>query len=125
VTADKVVDASAIAAFIFNESHGAAVEARLKDATLFAPHFIDVEMASVCLKKLRDADYSRDAVFGMYSAYASIVIRRTDVVLLEAIELAERVKLSFYDASYLWLSRTLEIELVTLDGDLEKAAKIV
>lgn len=124
MTADKVVDASAVAAFIFNESRGTAVEARLKGATLHAPAFIDVEMASVCLKKLREATYSHDVVLGMYAAYASVVIRRSDIVLLEAIDLAERSKLSLYDASYLWLSRRLGAELVTLDDKLERAAKL-
>ncbi len=125
MTADKVVDSSAIAAFIFNEPRGAAVEARLKDATLHAPAFIDVEMASVCLKKLREAIYPPDVVLGMYAAFSSVVIRRSDVVLPEAIELAERTKLSLYDANYLWLARHLGLELVTLDERLEKAAAAI
>jgi predicted nucleic acid-binding protein len=122
VTADKVVDASAIAAFIFNEPRAAAVEARLRDTTLHAPAFIDVEMASICLKKLREVIYPRDVVLGMYAAFSSVVIRRSDVALTEAIELAERTRLSLYDANYLWLARHLSLELVTLDERLERAA---
>jgi predicted nucleic acid-binding protein len=37
------------------------------------------------------------------------------------IVLAERTKLSLYDASYLWLARTLGAELVTLDENLLRA----
>jgi predicted nucleic acid-binding protein len=50
----------------------------------------------------------------------SIVPERIN--LAEAIALAERTKLSFYDASYLWLARALDAELVTLDEKLARAA---
>jgi len=35
--------------------------------------------------------------------------------------LAERMKLSLYDASYLWLAHALGAELVTLDDRLARA----
>jgi predicted nucleic acid-binding protein len=38
-----------------------------------------------------------------------------------AIVLAERMKLSLYDASYLWLAHALGAELVTLDDRLARA----
>jgi predicted nucleic acid-binding protein len=38
------------------------------------------------------------------------------------VPLAEASELSFYDASYLWLSRSLGVPLVTLDTKLEAAA---
>jgi predicted nucleic acid-binding protein len=38
-----------------------------------------------------------------------------------AIVLAERLKLSLYDASYLWLAHALGAELVTLDDRLARA----
>jgi predicted nucleic acid-binding protein len=39
-----------------------------------------------------------------------------------ALELAASTGLTAYDASYLWLSRQLEAELVTLDQQLAMAA---
>lgn len=41
----------------------------------------------------------------------------------DAIQLAETTRLSLYDASYLWLARHLDVELVTLDEKLQKAAE--
>ncbi len=38
------------------------------------------------------------------------------------VELAEAAGLTAYDASYLWLSRALDAELVTLDQKLAAAA---
>jgi predicted nucleic acid-binding protein len=43
--------------------------------------------------------------------------------LHEAIGLAERTRLSLYDASYLRLARTLGAELVTLDDKLARAER--
>jgi predicted nucleic acid-binding protein len=122
VTVDKVVDASAIAAFIFNESQGTAVQAQLVGATLHAPALIDVEMASICLKKIRAAIDPRDVILKMYAVYGSAVIQREAVMMTEVIALAERTGLSAYDACYLWLARHLGAELVTLDEKLGKAA---
>ena len=43
------------------------------------------------------------------------------VDLPETLELAESHSLTFYDASYVWLSRQLSAPLVTLDGRLRTA----
>jgi len=123
VTADKVVDASALAALTFNEPGGRDVEIRLQGATLYAPPLIDIEMASVCLKKIRERRYPKDVIFQWYLGYPNMGITTIEIISAEAITLAERFKLSFYDASYLWLAHHLDAELVTLDGELEKAAK--
>jgi predicted nucleic acid-binding protein len=125
VTADKIVDASALAALTFNEPDGRAVEARLQGALLYAPPLIDIEMASVCLKKIREALYPRDVLLQWYLNYPSIGVKTMEIVSTEAIELAEQMKLSFYDASYLWLARHLDLELVTLDDKLKKAARAI
>ena len=45
-----------------------------------------------------------------------------DASALAALLLADRENLTVYDASYLWLSRKLGLELVTLDSDLNAAA---
>jgi len=119
---DKVVDASAIAAIVFNEPKRAIVEAKLAGAVLHAPAFIDVEMASVSLKKIRTGLYPQQTVLQMYRAYDLLTIRRSETILVEAVALAATMDLSLYDANYLWLARHLGVELVTLDGDLAKAA---
>jgi predicted nucleic acid-binding protein len=121
VTADKIVaDASAIAAIVFDEPRRAEMEARLIGAMLHAPALIDVEMASVCLKKLRDRAYPRNIVLRMYAAYDRLAMNTTDVDLPDVVLLAEKTGLSLYDACYAWLARKLNAELVTADIKLEK-----
>ena len=47
----KVVDASALAALLFDEPEAGAIADRLEDANLVAPALLGFEIASVCLKK--------------------------------------------------------------------------
>ena len=46
----KVVDASALAALLFDEPEAGAIADRLEDANLVAPALLGFEIASVCLK---------------------------------------------------------------------------
>jgi len=123
VTADKVVDASAICAIIFNEPGQASAQSKLRGArTLYAPSLIEFEVANVLLKKLRAQPADRAQTLKLYANFKTFTIRKPDVDLLEAALLGEHFKISLYDASYLWLARHLGAELVTLDSGLAKAA---
>jgi len=53
---------------------------------------------------------------------AGLGIAMVDVDHRDALALAERTGLTAYDASYLWLARTLGAELVTLDRRLKSVA---
>jgi predicted nucleic acid-binding protein len=49
-------------------------------------------------------------------------IENADVDHAEVLTLAAGTGLTAYDASYLWLARTLDAELVTLDRQLARVA---
>jgi len=51
----KVVDASALAALLYDEPEAGAVADRLENGNLVAPPLLTFEIASVCLKKLRNS----------------------------------------------------------------------
>ena len=51
-----------------------------------------------------------------------IAIETREIDHAGALELAEQFRLTAYDASYLWLARQLNAELVTLDRQLARAA---
>ena len=118
---DKVVDASAIVALLFNELTREEIVLRLRDATLHAPSLIGFEVANACLKKIRAAPAERQALFEAFSLFEALSISLVTVDLDAAIVLAERTKLSLYDASYLWLAHARGAELVTLDDQLAHA----
>ena len=55
-------------------------------------------------------------------AALALPITRVDVPGLEVFALASRTGLTAYDASYLWLAQSRDLELVTLDALLERQA---
>jgi predicted nucleic acid-binding protein len=119
---DKVVDASAVAALLFDETTADKVAASLHDHRLFAPALFYTEFANVFLKKVRANPAMRDVFLAAFDRLDQMAITLVDVDVRAALTLAERHKLSACDASYLWLAHELEIELVTLDQRLQKAA---
>jgi predicted nucleic acid-binding protein len=112
-----------VAAVVFNEPQFQLVASRLAGAALYAPDLLDFEIANVCLKKIRRHPSERVRIIRLHDAYRKFAIQRMPIAFDAAIATAERHKISLYDASYLWLAQTLEIELVTLDRELENAAR--
>ena len=120
---DKVVDASAVVALLFNELTQDQIVARLRGARIHAPGLLEFEVANACLKKMRAAPAARDALLEAFSFLDALSIALERINFVEAISLAETTNLSVYDASYLWLARVLDAELVTLDDKLIRADK--
>jgi predicted nucleic acid-binding protein len=118
---DKVVDASAVVAVLFNEVTRESVVRRLRGCFLYAPVLLGFEVANACLKKIRAAPRERRLLLDAFGLLNELSITLEPIDLAEAITLAERTKLSLYDASYLWLARALDAELITLDDKLRRA----
>ena len=118
----EVVDASALGAVLFVEPDAERVAPRIDAGTLAAPALLDVELASICLKKLRHHPDRRELVLRGLASRASFEIRLVAVDPVEVVALAETTGLTAYDASYLWLARQLGAGLITLDRRLAVAA---
>jgi predicted nucleic acid-binding protein len=118
-----VVDASALAAFVFQEPEGEEIKDRLTDATVFAPALLRYELANTALKKARQqpADAPRILTALAIALDASSGVVWKDVDARDVVLLAQAANLTAYDASYLWLAATLGADLVTLDKRLGKA----
>jgi predicted nucleic acid-binding protein len=122
VTGTKVVDASALAALLFAEPEAEIIATRLNGARLAAPSLIDFELANVCLTKMRREVNKRDAIRAAFRLADRLRVEIVAVDHSAIVDLAEATGLTAYDASYLWLARTLEAELVTLDRKLAEAS---
>jgi predicted nucleic acid-binding protein len=118
VTVTKVVDASALAALLFAEPEAEAIAGRLEGARLAAPSLLGFEVANVCLTKIRRQPSQRDALRAAFRLAHRLKIETVAVDHAATVDLAERTGLTAYDASYLWLTRALDAELVTLDQKL-------
>jgi predicted nucleic acid-binding protein len=114
----KVVDASALAALLFAEPEADAVEVRLRDAILVAPRLIEYELGNTCWKKCRRYPDSAAALMANFVLLQDLDLQLQDVDPAAVLELARRLEITYYDSSYLWLARTLTVELVTLDARL-------
>jgi len=116
-----VVDASAVAALLFGEPGGPGVADRLEGRALFAPTLLRYEVASVCLKKGVADPPKRDGLEAALRLLPRLQIREIQVPVDALVEVAEAFGLTTYDAAYLWLSRELEAQLVSLDDRLIRA----
>ncbi len=120
-TSAKVIDCSAFVAMLFDEETAPEIAARLGSAILAAPVLLHFEIANVCLKKLRRFPAEREALLAAYQRRHRLPVETLDVDHAAVLALADRTGLTVYDASYLWLARSLGAELVTLDVKLAQA----
>jgi predicted nucleic acid-binding protein len=117
----KVVDASAIGALLFGEPEGPNVARRLENSRLIAPHLLPFEVVSVCHKKLQRHAEQRHLLLAALDMFMGMAIERIEISLSGVLSLAEPTQLTIYDATYLWLARQAEAELITLDQKLAAA----
>ena len=125
MTSTAVVDASALAAIAFGEPLAPELARRLANRNLVAPELLVYELLNIGIKKLRAHPNQRPLIVGALERVLGdgFAIYWSHVQPLAALELAERTGLTAYDASYLWLSQHLGAELVTLDAELDAAAR--
>ncbi|MGH7090698.1 MAG: type II toxin-antitoxin system VapC family toxin [Stellaceae bacterium] len=95
---------------------------RLEGARLAAPSLLDFELANVCLTKMRRHPSQRDALRAAFRLAHKLGVEIVAVDHAAVLDLAEAAGLTTYDASYLWLTRALGAELVTLDRKLAAAS---
>ncbi len=116
-----VVDCSVIAAAVFAEANGEQAWHGLVGASLHAPWLLDIEIASVAVKKGRAS--RPDWVEQGLVHFASLAIHRHAVDAAALSRLAVRYALTAYDAAYLLVASELKAPLVTFDQTLAAAAK--
>ena len=119
----KVIDASAAAAFLFNEPEAELVAKRIDGHRLIAPDIISYELTSVCLKKLRAEPIQEPWLKAAFQRRVDLEIDEKSIDPDGVLALAQLARLSVHDASYLWLSRVSGRELITLDQKLARASK--
>ncbi len=125
MTIIKVVDASALAALLFGEPEAEIVVEQLAGARLVAPSLISFELAKVCLIKSRRHPELRSALNTAFRLRSQLAVEEKAVDHDGVLELAAATGLTAYDASYLWLARHLEADLITLDKQLSRAAAYI
>lgn len=124
-----VIDASAILALLLpDEENSKKAKNLLKIIVsaknrLFAPKLLEFEVGNA----LRSAFLSKRIVYGslekLINNFKRIPIIFTDINTVKTMELAVKLGISFYDASYIYLAKSNKRKLLTLDHSLEKMAE--
>lgn len=115
----KVVDASALAAIIFEEPRAAEAFNLIYGVELHAPRLLAYELTHVAQRKSRAYPAHREAAEKALEAALLMDIQWSEVDHVVVLRLALETGLTTYDASYLYLARTLDLALVTFDERLQ------
>jgi len=115
-----VVDASAVAAVLFDEPEAAPIMAGVS-GSLLAPGLLRYELASVCASKLRNEPKLARLTLQRYRLLAGLDIQFAEPDWDTLPLLARQWDLSAYDAAYLQLALKRKAPLVTLDARLAGA----
>ena len=121
MTRATVVDASALAAVLFDEAGSAHVARRLDDGELIAPALLEHELCQVLLTKIRQTPAKAEALVAAWRKreLLRIAIYEPDFEAVRAA--ASRYRLSAYDAAYLVLALQSDADLMTRDKLLAAA----
>ena len=122
---DVVVDASAIIAVIANEPEKSALIAYTIGADLVAPAPVHWEIGNAFSAMLKRKRISLADARRALSAYGQIPIRFVDVDLAQAISLADQLGIYAYDAYLLACALNQHCGLISLDGGMIHAARLL
>lgn len=117
-----VIDASAIAAFLFNEPSAARLRKRLaNERTLHAPHLLDLEVTQVLRRAVGQGTLKETVAAARLTDLQLLPLTRySHTPFLKRIwEL--RTNVTAYDAAYIALAEALAAPLITTDKPLSRA----
>jgi len=121
----RVVDASAIGALLFGEPKAEEIVDALGDAPLAAPALLWFEVASICLKKVNAHENKTEDILSAFNLMDQLLIQGVEVEHQKVVQMARKLGLTTYDASYLWLALRLNGDLVTLDEKMREAMSLM
>jgi predicted nucleic acid-binding protein len=121
--ADKIVDASAIAALAFAEPDADLVIDAIDGHRLHAPTLIEFELMNVAWKRAKKQPAATTLFLHALDLLADLRLRFRGIDHDQVVKLGLSTGLTAYDATYLWLARALHMPLVTLDRKLAAHAK--
>lgn len=117
---ETVVDASAVAAVLFDEPEAAPIAASVR-GRLLAPTLLRYELASVATTRLIRHPHQARAIQQRYGLLDELQVAYVEPEWPALPALARRWSLSAYDAAYLQLAIARNAALVTLDVRLAAA----
>lgn len=120
-----VVDSSFLLSFLFPDENNSQVEKILDGvhngkAKLIAPLLLPFEIFNGFWTAFIKGRVSENIIESLSEHFFNLNITFMEIDYLEVLELASSKKLTFYDASYLYLAQVQNLPLLTLDKQLQK-----
>lgn len=127
-----ILDASAALPWCFKDEASQALNALLFRLTTGEPAVVPahwaIEVGNALLMAIRRTRIPYEDVVEFLTDLTSLPIEldrtETNLIRVSILPLAEKHKLTLYDAAYLELALRLNLPLATLDRELRKAAKL-
>lgn len=122
-----VVDAPAVLTVLLDEEKPAKIKQALTDYAqqrldLLAPSLLKFEVGNALRSAVSRRRVSQPCARDLYQKFLKLPIKYVQTLnLAEVLNVALKHKLSFYDASYLFLAQNLDLELLTLDKKLNSS----
>jgi len=120
---DVVVDTSVIIAAIAGEARRECLIEAVRGADLIAPPSVHWEIGKAFSAMLRRGRITLQQALAAIEIYSAIAIRFVDVELRESLEIARASNIYGYDAYLIRCALKYDAPLLSLDGNLLRAAK--
>ena len=117
----EVIDASLLGAIVFGEPRAKEAISLIRGEELYAPALLAYELTSVARKKARLYPDQYGKLVQALGLALSLDIHWMEVEHVAVFKLAMNTGLTTYDASYLYLARSLGLPLATFDERLQTA----
>lgn len=118
-----VIDASFVLAYLLDEDDimvDSIFEKQVKGEIYFiSPSLLKYEVGNTLRTKLMRKKIKKEESQRLYQSFLSINIKEEPLDFHAVLNLALNKKLSFYDASYLYLAKSKKVDLLTLDHSLK------
>lgn len=118
-----VIDASVLAACVFQESQSDSARLLMFNRLLHAPTVLPYELANIATRKARNQPELAAGLSEMLQEALELGIALMPAPAQIIYPLADRYRLSAYDAAYLWVAERLQAPLATFDARLARAAQ--
>ncbi len=123
--ATVVIDTSAVIAVVTNEPHKPALIRLTEGAELIAPSSLPVEVGNAFSAMFKRRRISLTDAKAAVAAYKRIAIRLTAIDLERALDLSHQLEIYAYDAYLIACGLQYRAPLLTVDGGLRDAARLV
>jgi predicted nucleic acid-binding protein len=118
-----MLDASAIMAVIVKEPERELVIELTKDTEIVSPNMVSYEIANGLTKMVKKKIIEKERMINAFAYFERIPIKRIEINIKRALEIAWNYKIYAYDACYLESAKRLDLPLLTFDGNMARIGK--